>query len=60
MNVDFHRRETPVGPPVERRVARERFLEHARRAGLRLVRETTFLPHQYFLVLTPLARSKRS
>src|SRR6185436_5228711 len=31
-----------------------------RRAGLRLVREATFLPHQYFLVLTPLARSKRS
>ena len=29
VNVDFHRRETPVGPPVERRVARERFLTPA-------------------------------
>ena len=60
VNVDFHRRETPVGPPIERRIAREQFLEHARRAGMRLVREATFLPYQYCLVLTPLARSNRS
>ena len=60
VNVDFHRRETPVGPPVERRVAREKFLADARRAGLRVVREETFLPYQYVLVLTPLARDKRS
>lgn len=56
VNVDFHRRETPVGPPVERRVARETFLRDARRAGFRLVREATFLPYQYCLVLAPLAR----
>jgi SAM-dependent methyltransferase len=31
VNVDFHRRETPVGPPVERRVAREIFLRDAGR-----------------------------
>jgi len=51
VNVDFDRRETPVGPPVERRVARETFLRHARQAGLRLSREVTFLPYQYCLVL---------
>jgi SAM-dependent methyltransferase len=51
VNVDFHRRETPVGPPLERRVAREAFLRDASRAGLRLVRESTFLPYQYCLVL---------
>jgi ubiquinone/menaquinone biosynthesis C-methylase UbiE len=51
VNVDFHRRETPVGPPVERRIAREAFLRDAGRAGLRLVREVTFLPYQYCLVL---------
>jgi ubiquinone/menaquinone biosynthesis C-methylase UbiE len=56
VNVDFHRRETPVGPPVERRVARETFLRDARGAGFRLVREATFLPYQYCLVLAPLAR----
>jgi ubiquinone/menaquinone biosynthesis C-methylase UbiE len=53
VNVDFHRRETPVGPPLERRIAREAFLRDARRAGLCLVREMTFLPYQYCLVLQP-------
>jgi ubiquinone/menaquinone biosynthesis C-methylase UbiE len=52
VNVDFHRRPTPVGPPVEHRVAREAFLRDARRAGLRLVAEPGFLPYQYFLILT--------
>jgi ubiquinone/menaquinone biosynthesis C-methylase UbiE len=51
VNVDFQRWETPVGPPVERRIARETFLRHARRAGLRLVREVMFLPYQYCLIL---------
>lgn len=60
VNVDFHRRETPVGPPVERRVARETFLRDARRAGFRLVREATFLPYQYCLVLAPLAHVSAS
>jgi ubiquinone/menaquinone biosynthesis C-methylase UbiE len=53
VNVDFHKRETPVGPPLGHRVAREDFLEVAGRAGLVLVDEKTLLPHQYFLVLRP-------
>ena len=53
VNVDFEKRETPVGPPLERRIARDAFLRDARRAGLRLVREATFLPYQYCLVLSP-------
>jgi ubiquinone/menaquinone biosynthesis C-methylase UbiE len=52
-NVDFHKRETPVGPPLEHRVSREAFLEAAREAGLALVEEKTFLPYQYFVVLRP-------
>ena len=52
-NVDFHRRETPVGPPVEHRVAREAFVRDARRVGLRLAAERDFLPYQYFLILAP-------
>lgn len=60
VNVDFARRETPVGPPLERRIARERFLRDAGRAGFRLVREATFLPYQYCLVLAPLVRRARS
>jgi ubiquinone/menaquinone biosynthesis C-methylase UbiE len=51
VNIDFAKRETPVGPPVEHRVSREAFLRDARRAGLVVAREHEFLPHQYFLVL---------
>jgi ubiquinone/menaquinone biosynthesis C-methylase UbiE len=53
VNIDFAKRETPVGPPVEHRVAREDFLRDARRAGLALVAEHRFLPYQYFLVFRP-------
>ena len=52
-NVDFHKRELPVGPPVEHKVAREAFLADATAAGLRLVEESSFLPYQYFVVLAP-------
>jgi predicted methyltransferase len=52
VNIDFHRRETPVGPPVARRVAREDFLAAAASAGLALTAEHDFLPHQYFVVLS--------
>jgi ubiquinone/menaquinone biosynthesis C-methylase UbiE len=53
VNLDFHGREMPVGPPVEHKVAREDFLAAARAAGLELVDEKDFLPYQYFLVLKP-------
>lgn len=53
VNVDFHKRALPVGPPVDHLVSREAFLADAGRAGLRLVAEHTFLPHQYFVVLEP-------
>jgi ubiquinone/menaquinone biosynthesis C-methylase UbiE len=59
VNIDFDKRETPVGPPVDRRIAREEFLEDAGRAGLRLVAEHRFLPYQYFLVLRAHERSRR-
>lgn len=52
-SIDFAARETPVGPPLEERVSRERFLRDARRAGLGLVAEHRFLPYQYFVVLRP-------
>ena len=53
VNIDFHKRELPVGPPVEHKVSREAFLEDARSAGLSLAAEHAFLPYQYFLVLQP-------
>jgi ubiquinone/menaquinone biosynthesis C-methylase UbiE len=52
-NIDFHKRELPVGPPVDHKIAREDFLKQAEAAGLKLVTEPTFLPYQYFLILKP-------
>jgi ubiquinone/menaquinone biosynthesis C-methylase UbiE len=60
INIDWERRETPVGPPVRHRVARETFLAAARRAGLVLAREHALLPYQYFLELRPRERALRA
>ncbi len=49
--VDFHAGDLPVGPPPEHRVSREEGLRAARAAGLRILREETFLPYQFFLLL---------
>jgi ubiquinone/menaquinone biosynthesis C-methylase UbiE len=53
VNIDFHKRELPVGPPPEHKVAREEFLTLAERAGFVVDHEPTFLPYQYFLILKP-------
>jgi ubiquinone/menaquinone biosynthesis C-methylase UbiE len=52
-NVDYHKRETPVGPPLAHRLSREVFLQEAQAAGLVVAEEPTFLPYQYFIVLRP-------
>jgi hypothetical protein len=52
--VDFHKRELPVGPPVEHKVSREDFLGAAAEAGLAPVEEITSLPYQYLVVLRPI------
>jgi len=51
--IDFHKRELPVGPPVDHKFAREDCLEQIRAAGLQLVTEHDLLPYQYFLVMSP-------
>jgi ubiquinone/menaquinone biosynthesis C-methylase UbiE len=48
--VDFHKREAPVGPALAMKIAREDLIREAEAGGFRMVREHTFLPHQYFLV----------
>jgi ubiquinone/menaquinone biosynthesis C-methylase UbiE len=50
-NLDFHKRELPMGPPVEHKISRDDFLRDASAAGLELAEEHDFLPNQYFLVL---------
>jgi ubiquinone/menaquinone biosynthesis C-methylase UbiE len=59
VNVDFHRRELPVGPLVEHKVSRAEFLAAARAAGLERIRERRFLPYQYFLELAPVSSGTR-
>lgn len=51
--VDFHKKESPVGPPIATRVAREDLIKQLESHGYRLATEQTFLPYQYFLVFTP-------
>jgi ubiquinone/menaquinone biosynthesis C-methylase UbiE len=51
--IDFEKRETPVGPPVDHRVAREVVVKAAAAAGLTIAAEPKILPHQYFLILKP-------
>ena len=49
--IDFHKREMPLGPKLEHKVAREEVLLAAEQAGLERVDELSFLPYQYFLLL---------
>lgn len=51
VNIDFHKRPTPVGPPLESRIDREGFLAMAKEAGFEVTREHELLPHQYFVEL---------
>jgi ubiquinone/menaquinone biosynthesis C-methylase UbiE len=51
--IDFHKKETPVGAPMEMRIAREDLVRQMESNGFRLAKEHTFLPYQYFLIFTP-------
>jgi ubiquinone/menaquinone biosynthesis C-methylase UbiE len=48
--IDFHKRELPVGPPLEMKIAREDLVSQTESADFQLARELTFLPYQYFLI----------
>ena len=48
--VDYQKKETAGGPPMEMRLSREAVLEEFGQGGFRLAKEHTFLPNQYFLV----------
>ena len=50
--IDFQKKETPVGAPMELRIAREDLVRQMESNGFRLAKEHTFLPYQYFLVFT--------
>jgi arsenite methyltransferase len=48
--IDFQKTQTPMGPPLEMRIARDDLVKEMERNGFRLSTEHTFLPYQYFLV----------
>ena len=51
--IDFHKKELPVGPPMQMKIAREDLIKQLDGNGYRLTKEHTFLPYQYFLVFAP-------
>lgn len=48
--IDFKLEGSGPGPASEERVSPETVINDARRAGLRLLSQETFLPYQYFLI----------
>jgi cyclopropane fatty-acyl-phospholipid synthase-like methyltransferase len=48
--IDFHKKETPAGPPLKMRIAREALIKQMESGRFRLAKEHAFLPYQYFLV----------
>ncbi|HET7293964.1 MAG TPA: methyltransferase domain-containing protein [Vicinamibacteria bacterium] len=53
VNIDYEKKATPVGPPMEHRISRDEFVAEAGLAGLAVVAEPRLLPYQYFIVLEP-------
>jgi hypothetical protein len=51
--IDFHKKDLPVGPPMQVKIAREDLIKQMESNGFRLTKEHTFLPYQYFLVFAP-------
>ena len=51
--IDFHKKELPVGPPMQMKIAREDLTRQMESNDFRLTKEHTFLPYQYFLVFVP-------
>jgi len=50
VNIDFHKKPLPVGPPPGMKLSDEEVIVEFGAAGFRLVKTFGFLPYQYFLV----------
>lgn len=48
--IDFQKRELPVGPPLDMKIAREALVAQMQQHGFTVAGEHTFLPYQYFIV----------
>lgn len=51
--IDFHKKELPVGPPMQMKIARDDLIRQMKSNGFRHTKEHTFLPYQYFLEFVP-------
>jgi ubiquinone/menaquinone biosynthesis C-methylase UbiE len=51
--VDWHKRELPVGPALDHKLAREHVIAELEQAGWLMATEHTILPYQYLLVFRP-------
>jgi ubiquinone/menaquinone biosynthesis C-methylase UbiE len=51
--VDWQKRELPVGPEMDHKLAREQVVREMETAGYRLIEESSILPYQYFLIFQP-------
>ena len=51
--VDYKKKELPVGPPLEMKIARKDVVKQFESNGFKLARQHDFLPYQYFLVFVP-------
>jgi ubiquinone/menaquinone biosynthesis C-methylase UbiE len=50
VNIDFHKRELPLGPPVEMKIEKRECIREIEAAGFRLVEDLDLLEYQYFLI----------
>ena len=50
--IDFQKKDLPVGPPLQMKIAKEDLIKQMETHGFRLQKEYTFLPYQYFLIFT--------
>ena len=56
--IDYFKRELPVGPPPENKIAKMDLIYQMQEAGFELSMEYTFLPYQYFLVFSVITSSR--
>ena len=52
VDIDFHKREMPLGPPLAMKLSRAQVTSELAAVGFTLAQHHDFLPYQYFLVFT--------
>lgn len=50
VDIDFHKRPLPLGPPESMKIAKEDVINEVQAAGFHLLDDYNLLPYQYFLV----------